>query len=179
MEKLTTSDALFIIVIARNCGVLRLVLLLYDACNLFSPFALSCPFVPSYSRSLSHFLPFLTARENSHQRLAALLSSNLSFFARTFPSRISPPPEQSDFFLFVAAAVAAAFQSIWEKEREKEKESAIYQSRLFDYTHAIVYDSARESNRNSLLFALPYCSHFRIAVSPTRLQIAVVVADVK
>lgn len=137
----------------------------------------SRPFLPSRSLlSLFHtFSLFFPRAPTKDSRLFYRRIFSSSGFAGTFPSRISPPPRQSDFFLLVAAAVATAttaFQSIRvgrKRKREKDKERGrkrVQSTKVapFDYTRAIVYDSARESNRNSLLFALPYCSYLRIAL---------------
>lgn len=157
----------------------------YYACNLLLR---SRPFVPFRPRSLSHFLLFFP-QENSLQGLAALLSSNLSFFgSRELSHRRSPRRLGNRIFFLVAAAVAAAttaFQSIRverKRERERGRKGRVQSTKvaLFGYPRDRLRFRARIQQeflaiRDALLFS--FGNH--PAVSSTRLQIAVAMADVK
>lgn len=108
----------------------RLFYYYYYACNLL--FLRSRPFVPFRPRSLSHFLLFFP-RENSLQGLAALLSSNLSFFgSRELSHRRSPRRLGNRIFFSCGSGNdSIPKHSGWEEGERKREEgkSAIYQSR--------------------------------------------------
>lgn len=160
----------------------------YYACNLL--LLRSRPFVPFRPRSLSHFLLFFP-RENSHQRLAALLSSNLSFFgSRELSHRGSPRRFGNRIFFFL-------LQRRWQRqrqhskafrlgergrERERGRKGRVQSTKvaLFGYPRDRLRFRARIQQeflaiRDALLFS--FANH--PAVSSTRLQIAVAMADVK
>ena len=151
---------------------------------------LSCPSAHLYTRSLSHFLPlprsFLAPR-------ARFSSSSLSFFGENFPveslRRHGDGIESFSSCCSGGGGIpkherADAFE-LGERERKRERREKKIERRggkreptanspSFDYTRAIVCNSARKSNRNSplswLCSIVPVCidaSLFSIASSST------------
>lgn len=155
---------------------------------IFSSFALVLSSL--LALALFHTFSLFFPRENSHQGLAALLSSNLSFFVReNFPVEDLPAASAIGFLSSCCSGGGSGNDSIpkhsgWEKERRREKERGRECNLPKSPSLAIPRDRLRFraqiqqeflAIRDALLF--PFTN--RSAVSSTWLQIAVAMADIK